>query len=507
MSLTLDRQAELSRPVAHNQLLIGGQWVDSADGARLDTFYPGDGRVYGSVAEAGRTDVDRAVLAARAAFDRGPWARFKPAQRAAALWRLGDLILRDVDELSRLETLDTGKPNHAVRQFEIPTAAGLFHYMSGWATKIEGSTIPISAPGEYHAYTERTPIGVVGLIVPWNFPLVIAAWKIAPALASGNTIVVKPAEWTPLTALHLGALALEAGIPDGVFNVVPGYGRTAGAALTEHPLVDKVSFTGSTATGISVARDAAEHLAPVSLELGGKSANIIFGDADVEAAVNGVVAGVFAAAGQTCQAGARVAVHESLVDEVTAKLVERANAIRLGDPADPETEMGPLAFPEQHQKVLDCIRTGVEDGGTILTGGGAPDGELADGLFIAPTLFSGLANGARLNQQEIFGPVASIIPFSTEEEAVQLANDVSYGLAAGIWTPDIQRAHRVAGQIRAGTVWINAYRVISPSVPFGGFKSSGYGREGGRRGIDEFLETKSVWVELSGDTRDPFKLG
>ena len=348
---------------------------------------------------------------------------------------------------------------------------------------------------------------MVAAITAWNSPLLLLHFKLTPALAAGCTFVVKPAEQTSVSTLRFAALLAEAGFPDGVLNVVTGDGPVVGSALARHPGVDKVSFTGSTATGISVARDAAEHLAPVSLELGGKSANIIFDDADVDAAVNGVVAGVFAAAGQTCQAGARVAVHESLVDEVSAQLVERANAIRLGDPADPLTEMGPLAFPEQHQKVLDCIRTGVEDGGTVLTGGGVPDGELADGLFIAPTLFSGLANGARLNQQEIFGPVASIIPFSTEEEAVQLANDVSYGLAAGVWTTDIRRAHRVARRIRAGTVWINAYRVISPSVPFGGFKSSGYGREGGRRGIDEFLETKSVWVELSGDTRDPFKLG
>jgi acyl-CoA reductase-like NAD-dependent aldehyde dehydrogenase len=485
-----------------------GLYIDGGSGKGengwFDTIDPYRGTPWASVAAAGPADVDRAVAAARAALD-GPWGAMTGADRGACMRRLADLVRRDADELAQTETRDNGK---LLREMsgQVALLPAYLDYYAGWADKLHGEVLPTEKPN-FLVYTVEEPVGVVAAITAWNSPLLLLHFKLTPALAAGCTFVVKPAEQTSVSTLRFAALLAEAGFPDGVLNVVTGDGPVVGSALARHPGVDKVSFTGSTATGISVARDAAEHLAPVSLELGGKSANIIFGDADVEAAVNGVVAGVFAAAGQTCQAGARVAVHESLVDEVTAKLVERANAIRLGDPADPETEMGPLAFPEQHQKVLDCIRTGVEDGGTVLTGGGVPDGELADGLFIAPTLFSGLANGARLNQQEIFGPVASIIPFSTDEEAVQIANDVSYGLAAGVWTTDIQRAHRVAGQIRAGTVWINAYRVVSPSVPFGGFKSSGYGREGGRRGIDEFLETKSVWVELSGDTRDPFKLG
>jgi acyl-CoA reductase-like NAD-dependent aldehyde dehydrogenase len=485
-----------------------GLYIDGASGEGengwFDTIDPYRGTPWASVAAAGPADVDRAVAAARAALD-GPWGAMTGADRGACMRRLADLVRRDTDELAQTETRDNGK---LLREMsgQVALLPAYLDYYAGWADKLHGEVLPTEKPN-FLVYTVEEPVGVVAAITAWNSPLLLLHFKLTPALAAGCTFVVKPAEQTSVSTLRFAALLAEAGFPDGVLNVVTGDGPVVGSALARHPGVDKVSFTGSTATGISVARDAAEHLAPVSLELGGKSANIIFGDADVEAAVNGVVAGVFAAAGQTCQAGARVAVHESLVDEVTAKLVERANAIRLGDPADPETEMGPLAFPEQHQKVLDCIRTGVEDGGTVLTGGGVPDGDLADGLFIAPTLFSGLANGARLNQQEIFGPVASIIPFSTDEEAVQIANDVSYGLAAGVWTTDIQRAHRVAGQIRAGTVWINAYRVVSPSVPFGGFKSSGYGREGGRRAIDEFLETKSVWVELSGDTRDPFKLG
>ena len=485
-----------------------GLYIDGRSGEGENGWFPTidpyRGTPWASVASAGPADVDRAVAAARAALD-GPWGAMSGADRGACMRRLADLVRRDADELARTETRDNGK---LLREMagQVDLLPAYLEYYAGWADKLNGEVLPTDKPN-FLVYTVEEPVGVVAAITAWNSPLLLLHFKLTPALAAGCTFVVKPAEQTSVSTLRFAALLAEAGFPDGVLNVLTGDGPVVGSALARHPGVDKVSFTGSTATGISVARDAAEHLAPVSLELGGKSANIIFGAADVEAAVNGVVAGVFAAAGQTCQAGARVAVQESLVDEVTAKLVERANDIRLGDPADPETEMGPLAFPEQHQKVLDCIRTGVEDGGTVLTGGGPPDGELADGLFIAPTLFSGLANGARLNQQEIFGPVASIIPFSTEEEAVQLANDVSYGLAAGIWTADIQRAHRVAGQIRAGTVWINAYRVISPSVPFGGFKSSGYGREGGRRGIEEFLETKSVWVELSGDTRDPFKLG
>jgi (Z)-2-((N-methylformamido)methylene)-5-hydroxybutyrolactone dehydrogenase len=487
----------------HWGLFINGQFEEGENGS-FPTTDPYRGSAWASVAAAGPADVDRAVAAARGALV-GPWGAMTGAERGVCMRRLADLVRRDADELARIETRDNGK---LLREMagQVALLPQYLEYYAGWADKIHGEVVPTEKPN-FLVYTVEEPIGVVAAITAWNSPLLLLHFKLAPALAAGCTFIVKPAEQTSVSTLKFAALATEAGFPDGVLNVVCGDGPVVGGGLARHPGVDKVSFTGSTATGISVAHDAAEHLAPVSLELGGKSSNVIFDDADIEAAVNGVVAGVFAASGQTCQAGSRVVVHERAVDEVAALLVERAEAIRLGDPADPLTEMGPLAFREQHQKVLDYIRLGVDDGGTVLAGGGSPDGELADGMFITPTLFRGLPSDARLNQEEIFGPVASIIPFSTEEEAVALANDVSYGLAAGIWTRDVQRAHRVARQVHAGTVWINAYRVISPSVPFGGFKSSGYGREGGRRGIDEFLETNSIWVELSGSTRDPFKLG
>jgi (Z)-2-((N-methylformamido)methylene)-5-hydroxybutyrolactone dehydrogenase len=487
----------------HWGLFINGRFEEGQNGS-FPTTDPYRGTAWASVAAAGPADVDRAVAAARGALV-GPWGAMTGAERGACMRRLAELVRRDADELARIETRDNGK---LLREMagQVALLPQYLEYYAGWADKIHGEVVPTEKPN-FLVYTVEEPIGVVAAITAWNSPLLLLHFKLAPALAAGCTFIVKPAEQTSVSTLKFAALATEAGFPDGVLNVVSGDGPLVGSALARHPGVDKVSFTGSTATGISVAHDAAEHLAPVSLELGGKSSNVIFDDADIEAAVNGVVAGVFAASGQTCQAGSRVVVHEGAVDEVAALLVERAEAIRLGDPADPLTEMGPLAFREQHEKVLNYIRLGVDDGGTVLAGGGPPDGELADGMFIAPTLFRGLPSDARLNQEEIFGPVASIIPFSTEEEAVRLANDVSYGLAAGIWTRDVQRAHRVARQVHAGTVWINAYRLVSPSVPFGGFKSSGYGREGGRRGIDEFLETKSVWVELSGSTRDPFKLG
>ncbi|HEY8450484.1 MAG TPA: aldehyde dehydrogenase, partial [Bacillota bacterium] len=375
------------------------------------------------------------------------------------------------------------------------------------ADKIQGEVIPTDKPN-FLVYTLREPVGVVGAITPWNSPLLITAFKLAPALAAGCTFVLKPAEQTPASALELAKLVAEADFPPGVFNVVTGDGPNAGAPLTRHPGVDKIAFTGSTATGIQVAKNAAEHLARVSLELGGKSPNIIFADADLEAAINGAVAGIFAATGQTCIAGSRLLVEASIHDVVVERLAQRARTIKLGDPMDPATEMGPVAFPDQLEKVLHYIDIARQEGATVVAGGGRPSqGPLAEGLFCEPTVLTGVSNRMRVAQEEIFGPVASVIPFHSEEEAIALANDIPYGLGAGIWTRDIGRAHRVAARIRAGTVWINAYRTLTFSVPFGGYKMSGYGRENGLEALKEYTEVKSVWVELSGATRDPFTLG
>lgn len=485
-------------------LLIDGAWEPGERGT-FPSIDPFRGIEWADVAAAGEGDVDRAVAAARAAFDDGPWGRMTGRDRGRCMVRLAELVRRDADALAVAETRDNGK---LLREMsgQVGLLPEFLEYFAGWADKVHGEVIPTEKPN-FLVYTAQEPVGVVAAITAWNSPLLLLMFKLAPALAAGCTFVVKPAEQTSVSTLEFAALMSEAGFPDGVLNVVTGDGPSVGGALARHPGVDKVAFTGSTATGISVARDAAGHLATSSLELGGKSSNVIFEDADLDAAVNGVVAGVFAATGQTCLAGSRVVVHESVADAVGERLSARAGSIKLGDPLDPATEMGPIAFREQQEKVLGYIKLGVDAGAEVLAGGGPPDGELADGLFVAPTVLRGLPSHARMNQEEIFGPVASLIPFADEDEAVALANDVPYGLAAGVWTRDIHRAHRVARRVRAGSVWINAYRIVSPSVPFGGFKDSGYGRESGRRGMDEYLETKAIWVELSGETRDPFTLG
>ena len=478
--------------IGDTRLLIDGERVDGAAGATFDVFNPATGELLAQVAEARAEDVDRAVQAARRAFESGPWHDMKPKDRAAALWRLGDLLLANAPELGGLETLDNGKPFVQARDGDVSAAAGLFHYMSGWATKLEGATIPISFPGSFHTYTRREAIGVVGLIVPWNFPLTIAAWKVAPALAAGNTVVLKPSEVTPLTALKLGELALEAGIPAGVLNVVPGFGAEAGNALTSHPGVDKVSFTGSTATGRRILHAAQGNLKKVTLELGGKSPDIIFGDANLEAAIQGAADGIFYNQGEACAAGSRIYAHRSVYDEVVAGVSAAANSITVGDGFDPSSFIGPLVSKEHHAKVTSYVDLGREEG-TVAAGG---DYATEGGYFVRPTVFTDVTDQSRVVREEIFGPVVSILPFDDTDEVVRRANDTSYGLTAGVWTESIATAHRVADAIKAGTVWVNCYGVFDAAMPFGGYKESGWGREMGGIVLDDYTESKTVCIRL-----------
>ena len=473
----------------HTQhLLIGGKRVPAASGRSFETLDPATEQVITRVAEADAADVDAAVRSARAALD-GPWGRMRAADRGQALLRWAELIRRDADALVELESLDSGKPVSAIRRQDLPAVLDTLAYYAGWADKINGQVVP--ARPDALTYTVREPVGVVGAIVPWNFPLMIGMWKIAPALACGCTVVLKPAELTPLTALRLGELALEAGLPPGVLNVVPGFGKTAGAALVDHPEVDKVTFTGSPGVGRQILQGAAGNLKRVTLELGGKSANIIFPDADLDAATRAAASAIFFNAGQVCSAGSRILAHESIYDRVVERVATRAALVRLGDPRDAATSMGPVISAGQMKRVLDYIEIGRQEGAQIVTGGVRRG---RTGFFVEPTVLTDVDHAMRISQEEIFGPVAAVIRFKDEEEAIRLANGTRYGLAAGVWTADITRGHRFVRRLKAGTVWVNTFGPTDIRLPWGGARDSGFGREHGESAIENFTEPKAVWI-------------
>ena len=479
------------------QMFIGGRFRDSASGKTFPTYDPSTGQVLAQIAEGGWEDINRAVKAARVAIDSGPWRKMTPSERGRLIWKLGDLIEQNLEELAQLESLDNGKPLAVARAADVPLAADLFRYMAGWATKIEGNTIPLSVPytpgARYLAYTVREPVGVVGQIIPWNFPLLMAAWKLGPALATGCCVVLKPAEQTPLTALRLAELIQEAGFPDGVVNVVPGYGETAGAALAAHDEVDKIAFTGSTEVGKLIVQAAAGNLKKVSLELGGKSPNIVFADADLEAAIPGAASAIFFNHGQCCCAGSRLYVEDKVFDKVVDGVTERAKKIKLGPGFNQDSQMGPLVSEEQLNRVTGYLDAGRAEGATALCGGKRM-GE--KGYFVEPTVLVNTSENMKVVREEIFGPVVTAMPFHKDEEILPRANDTVYGLAAGVWTRDISKAHQIASELRAGTVWINCYNVFDAALPFGGYKQSGWGREMGHDALEMYTETKAVCTKL-----------
>ncbi|MFO0965428.1 MAG: aldehyde dehydrogenase family protein [Gemmataceae bacterium] len=491
---TASRPKSIKAPKVKDQpLFIGGKWQDSVSGKTFETLNPATGETICQVAEGDKADIDFAVTAARKAFETGPWSKMNASERGRLLNKLADLIEQNAEELAALETLDNGKPYRDAIAADLPLTVKCYRYYAGWADKIHGKTIPVEGP--YFCYTRHEPVGVVGQIIPWNFPLLMQAWKWGPALATGCTIVLKPAEQTPLTALRVAALAQEAGIPDGVVNVVPGYGPTAGAALTAHKDVDKIAFTGEHTTGQIIMEAAAKsNLKRVTLELGGKSPNVVFADADLDAAAEGAYFGLFFNQGQCCCAGSRLFVEDKVHDQFVEKLVKKAKGRKVGDPFHLETEQGPQVSQEQYDRVMTYIDHGKKEGARLLTGGNRVG---AKGYFIEPTVFDNVKDDMKIAREEIFGPVMNILRFKNIDEVVQRGNKTFYGLAAAVWTRDISKAHRLANSLRAGTVWINCYDVFDAAAPFGGFKMSGIGRELGEYALQNYTEVKTVYVNLA----------